>query len=178
MPSVIFIEPQYTDGPHIDLNDDHPPTGVAKGQAFLADIYASRGEAVATSVAESCVARDPNPAVGRSANDPWLLYRLGAFDAKDAPEWTAPLNDAKLVGRITKKSTPDGTTLYLHVFKWPTDGKLVVPGLKTEGQVGLLAHPGMHLGSEVGPNGLTISVPSQAPDKISSTVVLKLKGNL
>src|SRR5215471_2325348 len=39
IPSVIFIEPEYTDGPHIDPNDDHPPTGVAKGQAFLTDIY-------------------------------------------------------------------------------------------------------------------------------------------
>jgi phospholipase C len=41
MPSVIFIEPEYGDGPHNDPNDDHPPTGVAKGQAFLADIYAT-----------------------------------------------------------------------------------------------------------------------------------------
>ncbi len=41
MPSVIFIEPEYTDGPHVDPNDDHPPTGVAKGQAFVADIYAT-----------------------------------------------------------------------------------------------------------------------------------------
>jgi phospholipase C len=39
MPSVIFIEPEYGDGPHNAPNDDHPPTGVAKGQAFLADIY-------------------------------------------------------------------------------------------------------------------------------------------
>ena len=39
MPSVIFIEPEYTDGPHSSPNDDHPPTGVAPGQAFLADIY-------------------------------------------------------------------------------------------------------------------------------------------
>jgi phospholipase C len=39
MPNVIFIEPEYTDGPHVDPNDDHPPTGVAKGQALLADIY-------------------------------------------------------------------------------------------------------------------------------------------
>ena len=39
MPSVIFIEPEYTDGPHLDANDDHPPSGVAKGQAFLAAIY-------------------------------------------------------------------------------------------------------------------------------------------
>jgi phospholipase C len=39
MPQVIFIEPEYTDGPHHAPNDDHPPTGVAPGQAFLRDIY-------------------------------------------------------------------------------------------------------------------------------------------
>jgi phospholipase C len=39
MPSVIFIEPEYTDGPHGVPNDDHPPTGVKQGQALLADIY-------------------------------------------------------------------------------------------------------------------------------------------
>ena len=41
MPRVVFIEPEYTDGPHRNPNDDHPPTGIAKGQAFLADIYAA-----------------------------------------------------------------------------------------------------------------------------------------
>lgn len=40
MPSVIFIEPEYTDGPHVAPNDDHPPTGIGKGQALLADLYA------------------------------------------------------------------------------------------------------------------------------------------
>lgn len=39
MPSVIFVEPEYTDGPHLSPNDDHPPTGIAKGQALLADLY-------------------------------------------------------------------------------------------------------------------------------------------
>jgi len=39
MPNVIFIEPEYTDGPHADPNDDHPPTGVAKAQAFIAELY-------------------------------------------------------------------------------------------------------------------------------------------
>ena len=33
-------------------------------------------------------------------------------------------------GRCTKKLTADGATLYLHVFNWPADGKLLVPGLK------------------------------------------------
>jgi phospholipase C len=39
MPSVIFIEPEYTDGPHVDPNDDHAPTGVQPGQTFLAGLY-------------------------------------------------------------------------------------------------------------------------------------------
>ena len=39
MPSVIFIEPEYTDGPHFAPNDDHPPTGISRGQAFVADVY-------------------------------------------------------------------------------------------------------------------------------------------
>lgn len=39
VPSVIFIEPEYTDGPHVDPNDDHAPTSIQPGQAFLADIY-------------------------------------------------------------------------------------------------------------------------------------------
>jgi phospholipase C len=39
LPSVIFIEPEYTDGPHWEANDDHPPTSIAAGQAFLYSIY-------------------------------------------------------------------------------------------------------------------------------------------
>lgn len=39
MPSVIFIEPEYTDGPHVSPNDDHSPTGIAPGQAFLSEVY-------------------------------------------------------------------------------------------------------------------------------------------
>jgi phospholipase C len=38
-PSVVFIEPEYSDGPGFRPNDDHPPTGVAGGQALLGEIY-------------------------------------------------------------------------------------------------------------------------------------------
>lgn len=38
-PSVVFIEPEYSDGPGFRPNDDHPPTGVAGGQAFVGEIY-------------------------------------------------------------------------------------------------------------------------------------------
>jgi phospholipase C len=39
IPRVIFIEPEYDEAMADDPNDDHPPVGIAKGQAFLATIY-------------------------------------------------------------------------------------------------------------------------------------------
>lgn len=39
MPQVIFIEPEYTDGPRTAPNDDHPPTPVAPGQQLVADVH-------------------------------------------------------------------------------------------------------------------------------------------
>lgn len=39
-PSVIFVEPKYTDSPHIgEGTDDHSPSSVLGGQQFLLDIY-------------------------------------------------------------------------------------------------------------------------------------------
>jgi alpha-L-fucosidase len=86
-------------------------------------------------------------------------------------------------GRCTKKVSADGkaTTLYLHVFNWPADGKLLVPGLKNEVVSAYLLKKswlGGHkqLKSSVTAGGVEVEVPTEAPDKISSTVVLKIKG--
>jgi len=39
-PQVIFIEPAYTDAPHIGpSNDDHAPSAIKGGQTFLLEIY-------------------------------------------------------------------------------------------------------------------------------------------
>ena len=39
-PNVIFVEPTYTDSPHVgEGTDDHSPSSVLGGQAFLLDIY-------------------------------------------------------------------------------------------------------------------------------------------
>jgi len=35
-------------------------------------------------------------------------------------------------GRCTQKNINGGTRLYLHVFDWPVDGKLIVPGLGSQ----------------------------------------------
>jgi alpha-L-fucosidase len=83
-------------------------------------------------------------------------------------------------GRCTKKITPDGAILYLHVFNWPADGQLVVPGLKNTAQRAyLLADPAKKaLPAQDNPDGLTLTVPSGAPDPASSTIVLEVKGPL
>ena len=83
-------------------------------------------------------------------------------------------------GRCTKKLTPDGATLYLHVFNWPADGKLLVPGLKNSAQRAyVLTDPLQNpLAMQSSAEGLTLSVLATAPDPVSSTIVLQVKGVL
>lgn len=79
-------------------------------------------------------------------------------------------------GRCTTKVSGSETTLYLHVFNWPADGKLVVPGLKNTVKSARLLAGGKKMKTSSTADGVVIEVPATAPDKISSTVVLKIKG--
>ena len=83
-------------------------------------------------------------------------------------------------GRCTKKVRPDGATLYLHVFDWPEDGRLFVPGLESEVKSAfLLADPErkpLHISSVE--DGVIVEVPETAPDPICSVVVLEVEGEL
>jgi alpha-L-fucosidase len=80
-------------------------------------------------------------------------------------------------GRCTRKPTPDGATLYLHVFDWPADGKLVVPGAGRALSATLLA-TGKKLPVKSAGDGVTVTVPQPAPDRLSSTIVLRVKAPL
>jgi alpha-L-fucosidase len=81
-------------------------------------------------------------------------------------------------GRCTKKLNADGATLYLHVFDWPADGKLLVPGLKNVAEKAWLLEDRKTLAVANTDQGLVITLPANAPDPISSTVVLNVKGAL
>ena len=81
-------------------------------------------------------------------------------------------------GRCTTKAEPQGATLYLHVFDWPRDGHLLLPGLKNEVQSASLLSGGARLAVEARDGGIQITTPAACPDPISSTVVLKVKGAL
>jgi alpha-L-fucosidase len=79
-------------------------------------------------------------------------------------------------GRCTAKISGNNTTLYLHVFNWPADGELLVPGLENKIKSATLLATGEKLAVENREDIVAISVPATAPDSISSTIVLKFKG--
>ncbi|MBN2309947.1 MAG: alpha-L-fucosidase, partial [Candidatus Hydrogenedentes bacterium] len=77
-------------------------------------------------------------------------------------------------GRCTRKQG----TLFLHVFDWPRDGRLVVPGLLNPVRKAyLLADPDRAaLATERAGEDVVVAVPAEAPDAIASVVVLAIEG--
>ncbi len=79
-------------------------------------------------------------------------------------------------GRCTRKRDGPNTTLYLHVFDWPADGRLRVPGLRNAVRSAYLLDGRRAVPAALDADGVTLTVPSAAPDAVSSTVVLKISG--
>jgi alpha-L-fucosidase len=152
----------------------------------LIDI-ASKGGNYLLNVGPTSEGLIPEPSVERLKDiGQWMktngesIYGTSAnpFDAADAPGWTAPLNDPKLVGRITRKVQAEHTTLYLHVFKWPTDAKVHLPELKNEIESVTLLSSGAALQATTEGGATTIALPPTPPDPIASTIAVKVKGAL
>jgi alpha-L-fucosidase len=80
-------------------------------------------------------------------------------------------------GRCTRKDENGNTTLYLSVFDWPTDGKLVVTGLKKEIISATLLSTKKELRTQAGDN-LTIFLPSEKPDPAATVITVRLKGKI
>lgn len=75
------------------------------------------------------------------------------------------------------ESTRKDNTLYLHVFEWPGDGRLVVGGLKSEVRHAYLLSDRNRSALRVNriyPLDISIQVPLIAPDPANSIVVLEL----
>lgn len=137
----------------------------------LVDI-ASKGGNYLLNVGPTSLGEIPAPSVERlKAVGEWMkkngkaIYATSASPFKKLP-W----------GRCTKTVSGSTTTLYLHVFEWPADGKLLVPGLKANGASAHLLVGGAKLPLRAAEDGVVVSVPAKAPDAVSSTVVLQIKG--
>ena len=73
------------------------------------------------------------------------------------------------------RSTTKGSTLYFHVFTWPADGKLVVPGLQARARrARLLAGNGTVTVKSDG-SSLVLAVPARAPDPVATVIAVELR---
>jgi alpha-L-fucosidase len=99
----------------------------------------------------------------------WMKVNGEAIYATSA----SPFARLPFFGRATVK----GNRLYLHVFQWPTDRLLRVPGLKNlVHSARLLADPGISLPTRRDGDDVLISLPEEPPDEIASVVMLELDG--
>jgi len=81
-------------------------------------------------------------------------------------------------GRCTRKELENGDTrLYLQVFDWPEDKLLYVPVHNEAGSCYSLADNQKKFDVEKTEKGLLVHLTGEAPDEISSVVVLDIKGS-
>jgi alpha-L-fucosidase len=72
------------------------------------------------------------------------------------------------------RSTTKPRKLYLHVFDWPKDGRLEVPGLLTRAEsVYFLAEPKKQLATSYGEGSTFVSVPAEGIDPVATVIVME-----
>jgi len=81
-------------------------------------------------------------------------------------------------GRCTKKVSGNRATLYLHVFNWPTDGKLLIPGLRNRVRRARLLATDESLRARLTPDGVVIDVPAEPLNTIDTVIVVRTRGQL
>jgi alpha-L-fucosidase len=81
-------------------------------------------------------------------------------------------------GRCTMRKNGERTTLYLHVFDWPADGRLEVGGLGNRVERAYsLDQPGRELPVVPGEGSLVVQLPHVAPHEAASVVALEIEGD-
>ena len=116
----------------------------------------------------------PQPEVERlQAIGRWLKTNGDAIYATEAGPYVDPLT----WGRVTQKTKTNGaTTLYLHVWDWPADGKIILPGIKQSARSGRLLANGASVKMTMTDAGLVVTLPGSAPDPDVSVAALEFNG--
>jgi alpha-L-fucosidase len=139
----------------------------------LIDI-ASKGGNYLLNVGPTSLGEIPQPSIERlKAIGAWMKVNSESIYATTASPFE------KLTwGRCTRKIEGQKTTLYLHVFNWPQDGKLLIPGLKNTIARAYLLADRANLKTENTDNGVVVNLPAKALDPIAAVVVLDISGEL
>jgi alpha-L-fucosidase len=128
----------------------------------------SKGGNFLLNVGPSAEGLIPGPSVDRLAGiGAWMKVNSDAIYGTSA----SPFKKLSF-GKCTQKPG----RLYLHVFQWPADGKLVVPIRNQVANAYLLADRNHALSAKAADGGMLISVPVAAPDPVASVVVVEIKG--
>lgn len=137
----------------------------------LIDI-ASKGGNYLLNVGPTAEGEIPAPSIERlKAVGAWMKVNSEAIYATTA----SPFHKLNW-GRCTQKESANGATLYLHVFNWPKDGKLIVPGLKNKVKKASMLDGGGTLNTARKGNDLVIDVPAEPSNPIATVIVLDVKG--
>ena len=118
----------------------------------------------------------------RSMGD-WLKVNGEAIYGTDGTPWGTEFGEYGTVNGKRKfiaapavwRATTKPGKVYIHVLKWPQDGKLVLPALpKTITSGRLLADSAANIGIKQSATNITLTLPAQAPDPIASVIRLDL----
>jgi len=141
---------------------------------MLVDI-ASKGGNLLLNVGPTEEGLIPQPSVERlEAIGEWMAVNgESIYGTEASPFFKLPW------GRCTKKETEKGTTLYLHVFQWPEDQLLRVPGINAKVKsVSLLSDRSQRLSSRSDGTDLIIELPEAMPDPVNTVVAVETKGRV
>ena len=141
---------------------------------MLVDI-ASKGGNLLLNVGPTAEGEIPGPSVERlKAIGAWMdVNDKSIYGTQASPFFKLPW------GRCTSRSTDEGTTLYLHVFNWPENKLLKVPGISTKiSSIKFLADGAQDINSYFDGDDLLIELPAQAPDAVNTVLVVECAGSL
>lgn len=136
---------------------------------------ASKGGNYLLNVGPTAEGKIPEPSVERlRAIGKWMAANGEAiYGTQASPFKATPW------GRCTRKTLPDGKTrLYLHVFQWPQNNELAIPGLANRVAGAFLLDGGKKL--EVKSHGAEkrIVLPPTMPDKTATVVAVDVEGTI
>jgi alpha-L-fucosidase len=136
----------------------------------LSDI-ASKGGNYLLNVGPDAEGVIPEPEVERlKAIGRWLRTNGEAIYATDAGPFSTPPD----WGRVTQKTKGDGSvTFYVHLWNWPANGRVVLPGVKQAALSGRVLASGASVTTSLSPAGLVVTLPGAAPDPDVSVVALE-----
>jgi len=141
---------------------------------MLVDI-ASKGGNLLLNVGPTAEGEIPAPSVERlQAIGAWMdVNGESIYGTEASPFFKLPW------GRCTSRKTSEGNTLYLHVFNWPENKLLRVPGISTKvNNISLLSDRSQQLSSRFDGEDLLIDLPAQAPDPVNTVIVLETTGSM